>query len=161
MGSLLVKLVITWTTAMLSHFTSTCWWPQWLPQIAHANVIGSSSLMAIFNSSQCVSHCTCSHLLFQMAPQPHEQEASALNVMWGCHWHQSCYDFTMATSYEHAHYTTKWLVGHTHLQKHCTHPQLNRCADDANLWRACHRRARSKWSGFSLELRRAVVVVLS
>ena len=49
----------------------------------------------------------------------------------------------MATPYEHAHYMTKWLIGHTHSQNaRCTHPQLNRCPD--NPKRACHRRARSK-----------------
>ena len=58
------------------------------------------------------------------------------------HCHRS-HDFTMATPCEHAHYMTKWLIGHTHSQKRWTHPQLlNRCPD--NTKRACHRRARSK-----------------
>ena len=38
----------------------------------------------------------------------------------------------------------------------CTHPQLNRCADTQNE-RATDVRA-LKWSGFILELRRAVMV---
>ena len=49
----------------------------------------------------------------------------------------------MATPNEHAHYMTKWLIGHTHSQNaRCTHPQLNLYPD--NTKRACHRRARSK-----------------
>ena len=49
----------------------------------------------------------------------------------------------MATLYEHAHYTTKWLIRYTHSQnERCTHPQLNRFPD--NTKQACHRRAHSK-----------------
>ena len=52
---------------------------------------------------------------------------------------RATYDFTMATSYEHAHYMTKWLIGHTHSR--CTHPYPPTVSYPDNT---CHRRARSK-----------------
>ena len=54
----------------------------------------------------------------------------------------SPWQLTMATPYEHAHFITKWLIGHTHSQNALYTPTINRCPD--NIKQVCHRRARSK-----------------
>ena len=48
----------------------------------------------------------------------------------------------MATHSEHAHYITKWRIGHTQLLMRCTYQRLHNCHDNAKL--ACHCTARYK-----------------
>ena len=48
----------------------------------------------------------------------------------------------MATHYEHAHYMTKWRIGHAQSLTCCTNPQIRNCQDDEKL--ACHGPARYK-----------------
>ena len=82
--SLLVCEAMMLTTAMLSHHTSTWRCCHCAPQMAHAKAIGSSSLAAMPCWSQLPFHSICIHLSFHTAPQPHDPDASELNVISGC-----------------------------------------------------------------------------
>ena len=83
-GSLLVCEAMMLTTAMLSHHTSTWRCCHCAPRMAHAKAIGSSSLAAMHCWSQLPFHSICIHLSFHAAPQPHDSDASELNVISGC-----------------------------------------------------------------------------
>ena len=81
--SLLCRVRMMWTTAMLSQRALTVFPTKLRPQMAVAITTGRSSFILMCNGAVWLSHCIWNHSLAWKAPQPQLPDASEMIMLSG------------------------------------------------------------------------------